>query len=62
MLDRKFIVENAERVKQNCVHRGASADVDRLVDLEQHVARLDGDAYRDACRRCATESIVVSSS
>ncbi|MHB8970450.1 MAG: serine--tRNA ligase [Pirellulaceae bacterium] len=34
MLDRKFIVENAELVKQNCVHRGVVANVDRLVELE----------------------------
>lgn len=34
MLDRKYIVENAEAVKQNCLARGAQADVDRLVELE----------------------------
>jgi seryl-tRNA synthetase len=34
MLDRKYIVENAELVKQNCLRRGVSADVDRLVELE----------------------------
>src|SRR5271169_727915 len=34
MLDRRFIVENAELVKQNCINRGAKADVDRLVELE----------------------------
>jgi seryl-tRNA synthetase len=34
MLDRKFIVENAELVKKNCENRGAKADVDRLVSLE----------------------------
>ena len=31
MLDRKFIVENADRVKQNCADRGVKSDVDRLV-------------------------------
>ena len=35
MLDRKFIVENAELVKQNCANRGARVDVDRFVELEQ---------------------------
>ena len=35
MLDRRFIVENAELVKQNCVNRGAKADVDRFVQLEE---------------------------
>lgn len=34
MLDRKFIVENAELVKQNCVNRGVEVDVDRFVQLE----------------------------
>jgi len=34
MLDRKFILENVEPVKQNCVNRGVTADVDRLVELE----------------------------
>ncbi len=34
MLDRKFVVENAELVKKNCANRGAKADVDRLVALE----------------------------
>ena len=34
MLDRKFIVENAESVKQNNVHRGVQADVDQLVELD----------------------------
>ena len=34
MLDRKFIVENAEQVKQNCVNRGVKVDVDRFLELE----------------------------
>jgi seryl-tRNA synthetase len=34
MLDRKFIVENAEIIKQNCVNRGVRVDVDRFVALE----------------------------
>jgi seryl-tRNA synthetase len=34
MLDRKFIVENVEAVKQNCVNRGMHADVDRFVELD----------------------------
>jgi seryl-tRNA synthetase len=34
MLDRKFIIENAVLVKQNCAERGAKADVDRFVALE----------------------------
>ncbi|MCP4190932.1 MAG: serine--tRNA ligase [Planctomycetaceae bacterium] len=35
MLDRKFIVEHAEAVKQNCTNRGLPADVDRYVELDQ---------------------------
>jgi len=34
MLDRKFIVDNAAQVKQNCANRGVHADVDRFVALE----------------------------
>jgi seryl-tRNA synthetase len=35
MLDRRFIVENAELVAQNCVNRGAKVDVRRFVQLEE---------------------------
>jgi seryl-tRNA synthetase len=35
MLDRKFIVENAALVKQNCINRGAQVDVDLFVRLDQ---------------------------
>jgi seryl-tRNA synthetase len=35
MLDRKFILDNVDLVKQNCVKRNAQADVDRFVQLEQ---------------------------
>src|SRR5207237_5113356 len=34
MLDRKFIIDNADRVKNNCAQRGVKCDVDRLVELE----------------------------
>jgi len=34
MLDRRFIVENATLVKENCARRGAKVDVDRLVALD----------------------------
>ncbi|MCI0358575.1 MAG: serine--tRNA ligase [Planctomycetaceae bacterium] len=34
MLDRKLIVDQADRVKQNCTHRGVKCDIDRLVQLE----------------------------
>ncbi len=35
MLDRKFIVENAELVAQNCINRGVKVDVHRFVQLEE---------------------------
>jgi seryl-tRNA synthetase len=34
MLDRKFIVENADLVKRNCINRNSKADIDRFVQLE----------------------------
>src|SRR5215831_21089957 len=34
MLDRKFIIENVDRLKKNCADRGVKCDVDRLVELE----------------------------
>ncbi|MCA9163324.1 MAG: serine--tRNA ligase [Planctomycetales bacterium] len=41
MLDRKFILENAAAVQRNCELRGASADIDRLVESEsQRRAKL----------------------
>jgi seryl-tRNA synthetase len=35
MLDRKFIVENVELVRQNCANRGVRAEIDRVVELEK---------------------------
>lgn len=35
MLDRKFVVEHADQVKENCRQRGVTVDVDRFVALEQ---------------------------
>ena len=35
MLDRKFILDNADLVAQNCVNRGVKVDVHRFVQLEQ---------------------------
>ncbi len=34
MLDRKYILDNVEAVKQNCANRNVRVDVDRLVELE----------------------------
>jgi seryl-tRNA synthetase len=45
MLDRKFVAENLELVRRNCVNRGAKADLDRFAALEadrrSHQAALD---------------------
>src|SRR5687767_1941160 len=35
MLDRRFVVENAALVKENCQRRNCNADIDRFVGLEQ---------------------------
>ena len=35
MLDRKFIIENADKIKKNCQQRGVTCDVDRLI-VTQH--------------------------
>lgn len=34
MLDRKYIVENASLVQENCTRRGVTCDIDRIVELE----------------------------
>ena len=34
MLDRKYIVDNAALVQQNCRHRGVAVELDRLLELE----------------------------
>jgi seryl-tRNA synthetase len=34
MLDRKFVVENVDLVKKNCLNRGSKADIDKLIGLE----------------------------
>lgn len=34
MLDRKYIIENADKIKKNCEVRGVACDVDRLIEFE----------------------------
>jgi seryl-tRNA synthetase len=46
MLDRKYIVEHAEEVKENCRNRGVEADVDRLVVLEEQRKEQQGEVDR----------------
>src|SRR6478672_1316875 len=40
MLDKRFILENAELVQRNCDNRGVKADVARFVDLESQRRKL----------------------
>ena len=53
MLDRKFIVENVDAIKQNCRDRGLTADVDRFVELDS--ARKAKQAEADDLNRRANE-------
>ncbi|MGB7328344.1 MAG: serine--tRNA ligase [Rubripirellula sp.] len=34
MLDRKFIIQNLELVRENCTRRGVSADIDKIVSMD----------------------------
>ncbi|MEQ8785436.1 MAG: serine--tRNA ligase [Pirellulaceae bacterium] len=53
MLDRKFIIENVEAVKRNCVNRNITADVDKLVELE--TARREKSTLAQDLNRQANE-------
>ena len=53
MLDRKYIVENADAVKQNCIDRGVAVDVFRFVVLEN--ARKTKQARIEQLNREANE-------
>jgi len=53
MLDRKFILENAELVKANCRNRNVPTDVDRFIDLETQ--RRDLQAQVEDLNRQANE-------
>jgi seryl-tRNA synthetase len=53
MLDRKFIIENVEAVKQNCANRNITADVDKLVELE--AARREKSTQAQDLNRQANE-------
>ena len=51
MLDRKFVIENADAVLQNCTNRNVSSDVSQIVELEkqrreklQEMEKLNADA------------------
>ena len=51
MLDRKYILENLEAVKENCRNRNMQVDVDRFAQLEalrREKQRLSEDLNREA--------------
>lgn len=50
MLDRKFIVENADAVRQNCANRGMDANVDRFIELDS-LCRDKSTAAQDLNRK-----------
>jgi seryl-tRNA synthetase len=43
MLDKRFILENAQVVQENCTRRGVKVDVDRFVDLESQRRKLQSE-------------------
>src|SRR3954452_22236186 len=43
MLDKRFILENAQGVQENCNRRGVKVDVDRFVDLESQRRKLQAE-------------------
>jgi seryl-tRNA synthetase len=53
MLDRRFIVENAELVSQNCINRGVQVDIHRFLQLEETRKLLQFDV--DELNRKANE-------
>lgn len=53
MLDRKFVLEHADQVKENCRRRGVAPDVDRFVELER--LRREKQAQVDELNRRANE-------
>ena len=57
MLDRKFILENAEAVKLNCRNRHVSADVERFVHLEHERKSL-----QQELEKLQTEANTISKS
>ena len=46
MLDKRFILENAELVQQNCDRRGVKVDVSRFVEIESQRRKLQAQFLR----------------
>lgn len=53
MLDRKFILQNLDAVRQNCVERGVKVDLQQLIDLDQR--RKEADTAAQEFNRQANE-------
>ena len=54
MLDRKFIIQNADQVHDNCQRRGAACDIDQIVSLESE--RLEKLKLAEDLNRQANET------
>lgn len=54
MLDRKFIIQNADAVRQNCERRGVESEIDRIVSVEAQ--RLDKLRLAEDLNRQANET------
>ncbi len=53
MLDRKFIIQNLDAVRQNCTNRGVTCQVDRIAELE--AKRLEKSQQTQELNRLANE-------
>lgn len=53
MLDRKFILQNLDAVRQNCLERGVKVDLQQLIDLDQR--RKEADTAAQEFNRQANE-------
>src|SRR6185503_20477780 len=43
MLDKRFILENAQAVQENCDRRGVKVDISRFVELESQRRKLQAE-------------------
>ena len=44
MLDRKYVIENADAVAENCQKRGVPCDIEKLLELESQRKQLLADS------------------
>jgi seryl-tRNA synthetase len=58
MLDRKFIIQNPDLIRENCARRGVTCDVDRIIELDAtRLARLQ--LAEDLNRQANTTSQLI---